>query len=189
MSSRRSSCRILPGRWISINDTVNYDPRRIEEINERLSVGYKLLKKHGLRTTAELLTLQRKLELGLQDSLQAGRVLPPGTGGWSVVAGGEKEGGRVIGGQAQTGGGVEEQVNRLLKQVGMPNARLKVQVQAAEPGLFGMRTLSNSCSMRIRATGSSPSGKVASGGELSRLMLCIKSLVAESIDLATLDLR
>ena len=31
-----------------------------------------------------------------------------------------------------------------------------------------------------------PVGKVASGGELSRLMLCIKSLVAQSIDLATL---
>ena len=40
--------------------------------------------------------------------------------------------------------------------------------------------------MPIKATDSSLSKKVASGGELSRLMLCIKSLVAQSMDMPTL---
>jgi DNA repair protein RecN (Recombination protein N) len=86
--------------------------------------------------------------------------------------------------QAQTGP-LEEQVNRLLKQVGMPNARLKVQVQAAEPGLFGMDAIEFLFDAN-KSNRYEPIRKVASGGELSRLMLCIKSLVAESIDLATL---
>jgi DNA repair protein RecN (Recombination protein N) len=40
--------------------------------------------------------------------------------------------------------------------------------------------------MPIKATAFEPIRKVASGGELSRLMLCIKSLVAQSIDLPTM---
>ena len=36
-----------------IDNHINYDPQRIEEINERLSIGYRLLKKHGLKTTSD----------------------------------------------------------------------------------------------------------------------------------------
>ncbi|HXB95778.1 MAG TPA: hypothetical protein VNU70_11480, partial [Puia sp.] len=86
--------------------------------------------------------------------------------------------------QAQAGP-LEEQVNRLLKQVGMPNARLKVQVEPAELGADGMDAVEFLFDAN-RSNRFEPIRKVASGGELSRLMLCIKSLVAESIDLPTL---
>ena len=190
LSERMSSVQIelqdIAGEVESINEAVNYDPRRIEEINERLSTGYKLLKKHGLHTTSELLALQQQLEYKLQDSLQLEE----------SIAAGEKEVGRLLqeakkkaavlskGRQAQTEP-LEAQVNKLLKQVGMPNARLKVQVQATElngSGMDGIEFLFDA----NKSNRFEPIRKVASGGELSRLMLCIKSLVAESIDLATL---
>jgi len=186
MSSAQIELQDIAGEVESINDAVNYDPRRVEQINERLSIGYKLMKKHGVSTTAELLTLQRHLEDKIQDRLQAEE---------SIVVG-EKEVARLLqemkkkatalskGRQAQTGP-LEEQVNRLLKQVGMPNARLKVQVQAAEPGFSGMDAIEFLFDAN-KSNRYEPVRKVASGGELSRLMLCIKSLVAESIDLATL---
>src|ERR1700722_12288797 len=133
LSERMTSVQIelqdIAGELDSINDAVTYDPQRIEEINGRLSAGYKLLKKHGLRTTSELLELQRQLEYKLQDSLQVEE----------SIAAGEKEVGRLLlevkkkaaelsaGRQAQAGP-LEEKVNKLLKQVGMPNARLKVQL-------------------------------------------------------------
>ena len=186
ISSAQIELQDIAGEVESINDAVNYDPRRVEQINERLSIGYKLMKKHGVSTTAELLTLQRHLEDKIQDRLQAEE---------SIVVG-EKEVARLLqemkkkatalskGRQAQTGP-LEEQVNRLLKQVGMPNARLKVQVQAAEPGFSGMDAIEFLFDAN-KSNRYEPVRKVASGGELSRLMLCIKSLVAESIDLATL---
>jgi DNA repair protein RecN (Recombination protein N) len=168
------------------NDMVNYDPRRIEEINERLSMGYKLLKKHGLRTTAELLALQRKLELGMQDSLQLGE----------TIAGWEREGARLLqevrkkaaeisAGRVAQVPGLEEKVNKLLKQVGMPNARLRVMVGPGELHESGADTVEFLFDAN-KSNRFEPLRKVASGGELSRLMLCIKSLVAESVDLATL---
>ena len=61
--------RILPEKWIQINDKVNYDPERIEQINERISGGYKLLKKHGVKTTNELIAIQYLLHDKLQSVL------------------------------------------------------------------------------------------------------------------------
>ena len=190
LSERMTSVQIelqdIAGELESINDAVTYDPQRIEVINERLSAGYKLLKKHGLRTTSELLELQRQLEYKLQDSLQVEE----------SIAAGEKEVGRLLvevkkkaaalsaGRQAQTGP-LEEKVNKLLKQVGMPNARLKVQLQPADLQPFGADAIDFLFDAN-KSNRYEPIRKVASGGELSRLMLCIKSLVAESIDLATL---
>jgi DNA repair protein RecN (Recombination protein N) len=190
LSDRMSSAQIelqdIAGEVERINEEVGYDPRRIEEINERLSMGYKLLKKHGVQTTAALLDIFRQLEHKLQDSFQVD----------AGIAAGEKEVGRLLqeakkkaavlsrNRQAQTAP-LEEKVNKLLKQVGMPNARLKVQLSLVELNAFG----SDAIEFLFDANKSErfePIRKVASGGELSRLMLCIKSLVAESIDLPTL---
>jgi DNA repair protein RecN (Recombination protein N) len=67
----------------------------------------------------------------------------------------------------------------------MPNARIKVEVKETELNATG----SNEIEFLFDANKSNrfePISKVASGGELSRLMLCIKSLVAQSIDLPTM---
>src|SRR5690606_19483725 len=42
-----------------INDRVQYDPEKIEALNERLSMGYRLMKKHGVQSTSELLVIQK----------------------------------------------------------------------------------------------------------------------------------
>jgi DNA repair protein RecN (Recombination protein N) len=79
----------------------------------------------------------------------------------------------------------EESVNALLKQVGMPNAQIKVSMQTVALGSYGVEQIE----LLFDANKSNrfePIRKVASGGELSRLMLCIKSLVAEYIDLPTM---
>ena len=67
----------------------------------------------------------------------------------------------------------------------MPNAILKVEIKQAALNAYG----SDSIEFLFDANKSGqllPVGKVASGGELSRLMLSVKSLVAQSIDLPTL---
>lgn len=169
-----------------LNDHVNYDPRRIEEINERLSMGYKLLKKHGVQTTGELMRLRDQFEEKLQASLNVDE----------NIAAHEKEAAKLLeearkqaavlskNRHAQTKP-LEDQVNKLLKQVGMPNAQLKVQVTSTDLQAVGMDVIEFLFDAN-KSNRFEPIRKVASGGELSRLMLCIKSLVAESIDLPTL---
>jgi len=186
MSSAQIELQDIAGEVDRINEEVGYDPRRIEEINERLSAGYKLLKKHGVQTTGALVEIYRQLEHKLKDSFQVD----------AGIAAGEKEVARLLqeakkkaavlskNRQAQTGP-LENKVNKLLKQVGMPNARLKVQISPAELDAFGADEIEFLFDAN-KSDRFEPIRKVASGGELSRLMLCIKSLVAESIDLPTL---
>lgn len=168
-----------------------FDPEQMNALQERLSLGFRLLKKHGCRQTADLLLLQQELQTKIENTqaldvqileletrctqqenrllenakqLQATRknTIPD----WSV------------------------RVDRLLKQVGMPTARFQVQLMETPLQPYGM----DSCVFLIDANYSEGQGepnwqpvrKVASGGELSRLMLCIKSLVADRVELPTM---
>ena len=190
LSQRLQSAQIelqdIAGEIERINEEVNHDPRRIEEINERLSIGYKLLKKHGVQETAGLLEILKRLEHKMQDSLQVDAGIAAGDREvqrlWQEA--GKKAEVLSKGRRAQIEA-LQDRVNKLLKQVGMPNARLKVQIDAVELNAFGADDIGFLFDAN-KSNRFEPIRKVASGGELSRLMLCIKSLVAESIDLPTL---
>ena len=73
----------------------------------------------------------------------------------------------------------------MLTQVGMPNARLKAELRQSPLTATGADTVEFLFDAN-KSNQYQPLRKVASGGELSRLMLCIKSLVAKSMDLPTL---
>lgn len=195
LSQRMQSVHIelqdIAGELERVNDQVNYDPRRIETINERISAGYKLLKKHGVRTTQELLAIREELSKKLQAVINRDEQIRQQENEVALLFRTAKEQALLISKnrQAQVKP-LEEQVNKLLHQVGMPNARLKVQVQPAgrDDGRLSPSGI-DSIEFLFDANKSQrfePIRKVASGGELSRLMLCIKSLVARSIDLPTL---
>lgn len=170
----------------NLNDKLSFDAERIQVVSDRLTLGYKLLKKHAVQTTAELLTisdtlqqqldkvlhldtdiatLEKKLEEQLKEATQIATTLS---------ANREKQ-----------IAPFEKQTNKLLAQVGMPNARIKVQLSNTTLHLHGADAIEflfdANKSNRFESI-----KKVASGGELSRLMLSIKSLVAASIQLPTL---
>lgn len=170
----------------SINDSIHFDEKRINLINDRIAAGYKLLKKHGVTTTNELLTIQSELEQKLQAVLNIDE----------AISAKEKQAG-ALHQQAQTLATnisaarnkqvkpLEEKVNKLLHQVGMPNARLKVAITDVKLNELGKDEIEFLFDAN-KSNRFEPIRKVASGGELSRLMLCIKSLVAQHIDLPTM---
>lgn len=169
-----------------INDSVNYDEKRIEWINQRLMDGYKLVKKHNVQNTAQLLEIRNQLEeklkavLDMDDALaakekQTGQLLNEANQLADLLSQARHK-------QSQP---LEEKVNQLLAQVGMPNARMKVELKDNTLALSGKDHIDFLFDAN-KSNRFEPIRKVASGGELSRLMLCIKSLVAQSIDLPTL---
>jgi DNA repair protein RecN (Recombination protein N) len=169
-----------------LNDEVIYDSARIDELNDRISAGYKLMKKHGVQTTAQLLHIRNALNKKLQDVLNIDERIAEQE---KSVA---KKRQKVIEAASKLSEKrnvqtkpFEKNVNTLLVQVGMPNARIKVNIETKEPNENG----SDNVEFVFDANKSNrfePIRKVASGGELSRLMLSIKSLVAQSMDLPTL---
>lgn len=176
----------IQGDVETVNDHIQFDARKMDQLSERIAVGYKLQKKHGVSTTAELLSIYQSLEEKLQAVLNIDE---------SILAR-EKEVGALAKDAAVLAGKIsasrvkqikplQEKVNALLHQVGMPNARLQVQVEEVELNLYGKDQVEFLFDAN-KSNRFEPIRKVASGGELSRLMLCIKSLVAQSLDLPTL---
>jgi len=177
-----------------INDGVFYDTEKINLLNERMAAGYRLLKKHNVTTTTQLLEIKESLAaevdkvINLSDSISKK----------------EKQSQEFYNEALQIAEKIsskrqkqvkpfEEKVNAILSQVGMPNARLKVDMQITKSlNLFGINLIEFLFDANLpsgqegKANRFEPLRKVASGGELSRLMLSIKSLVAKSVQLPTL---
>jgi DNA repair protein RecN (Recombination protein N) len=186
LHSAQIEIKDIAGEVERINDDVVYDPARIEQLNERIATGYKLLKKHGVQTTSQLLEIHRQLDMKLQAVLNIDDLIAKKQKETEVLL---KEvddiGSKLSDKRNKQVKPLTDKVNTLLVQVGMPNARLKVAIEEKAVDASGKDDVEFLFDAN-KSNRFEPVRKVASGGELSRLMLCIKSLVAESIDLPTL---
>ena len=169
-----------------LNDSIGYDEKRIAIINDKMAAGYKLLKKHNVKTTNELLLIQHELEQKLQTILNIDEAILTKEKETLALENKALQQAEILSKARQAQAKpLADKVNYLLHQVGMPNALLKVDVQETALHLFGKNTIEFLFDAN-KSNRFEPIRKVASGGELSRLMLCIKSLVAQSIDLPTM---
>lgn len=167
-------------------DKMDFDASKISTMQERLSQGYHLQKKHKVQSTAALLEIQEALSKDLEAVLHIDEAIETYT---KKVAAAEKDLTKLAADlsdqRKKQAAPFAKQVNHLLHQVGMPNAQLKVQLDEVPFNQFGIDKID----FLFDANNTQkfePIKKVASGGELSRLMLCIKSLVGKSIDLPTM---
>ena len=170
-----------------LESTVHFDADKIQVMNERLSLGYRLLKKHGVNSTNQLVLVQADLSeklrniTNLETQVQQKKIELE-----QMNEEAAKEALKMSIKRQKQIKPFEDKVNALLVQVGMPNAKLRVTIQPDQSlNLSG----SDHIEFLFDANKSNrfePLSKVASGGELSRLMLIIKSLVAKSVHLPTL---
>lgn len=170
-----------------VNSSIQYSPERIQIVNDRISMGYKLQKKHGVTTTAELLHLKDELQEKLSQILNIGEAIQQKEKQSNELLQKCKQSARVISeNRKKIIKPFSEQVNSLLTRVGMPNARFTAEArpldELSDQGTDSIEFLFDA----NKSNRFEPLRKVASGGELSRLMLCIKSLVAKKLQLPTL---
>jgi DNA repair protein RecN (Recombination protein N) len=184
----------IAGEIDNINNGVFYDAEKINLLNERMAEGYRLLKKHGVTTTAQLLEIKERLSAevekvtNLADSISAKEKHSK-----ELYTEALKIAEKISGRRQKQVKSFEEKVNDLLNQVGMPNAKRKVEINTTGIlNLFGNNTIEFLFDANLpsgqegKTNRFEPLRKVASGGELSRLMLSIKSLVAKSVQLPVL---
>lgn len=187
ISSSRIELKDITEELSQIKNEVQYDETRINEITERLEAGYRLLKKHNGSSTADLLDLQKELEAETENTGRLEERI-------SELRKTEASLYSILSDQAislsktrhKISPEVEKRVNALLKRVGMQGAAIKVSLidkkVPDETGLDEVEILFDA-----NKSGKFESiRKIASGGELSRLMLCIKSLVMETEKLPTM---
>jgi len=186
----------LNSAWVELKDIageleteegkVSIDPEQMELLQQRLDNGYKLLKKHGLQATDELIALQANLEEDLKASININEAIGKlETEEAQLHKELLAEGTKLSAARKKTVPSFTDKVNKLLALVGMPNARFEIALEAVAPTVFG----TDSVQFLLDANKSGqlqPVQKAASGGEMSRIMLCIKSLTAKALHMPTL---
>lgn len=173
------------GEMASEQDKIEYDPERIDQVNKRLDLINRLLQKHQVSTVDELLSIQSGLENeseeadDLEDRLKQLR-LELDQSKKCVISTAEalSEVRRVHIDK------LSASLNHLLGDVGMSDGHVEITYRRVEPWKLGIDEveLLFSANKGIRPE---PVAKVASGGEFSRLMFCLKFLLAQKTAMPT----
>jgi len=160
---------------------------RAEEINTRLSLIYNLQKKHRVNTTADLLAIQNDLSDKIQQAVFGDEAIEKLN---TQLTADKKEleqlATKLSANRGKVIPQIEKQVLENLAEMGMANSALKIDlsntIELTKDGADNVRFLFSA----NRGHALAEMSKVASGGELSRLMLSIKSLVAQNTALPTI---
>ncbi len=171
----------------SQGESVEFNPARLDEVNDRLNLIYSLQQKHRVQTVEELITLtneyrnrlstitsydERIAELTIRKEAQFKKV--------------KKQAEVLTKARATAAREVEKQLAARLIPLGMPNVRFQVEMGLKkEPGMQGEDTVNFLFSANKNGMLQSiPS--VASGGEIARVMLSIKAMIAGAVKLPTI---
>jgi DNA repair protein RecN (Recombination protein N) len=171
----------------NIEQRTHTNETRAVEINDRLTIIYNLQKKHRVNTNAELLQLQNDLSEKIQQALFGDEEIEKLQ---KQIAAEkqelEKQAEQLSANRAKAIPDIQNQVTKALAEMGMENSTLKIELSAINAlgtnGIDQVRFLFSANKGHTLAEMS----KVASGGELSRLMLSIKSLIARYTALPTI---
>ena len=162
-----------------LKDDVEYNPERMEWVNERLNTIYSLEQKHHVSTVTELLALQDNYQRQLDEIGSFDEQIAELT---QLVAASYQEllqQATVISAQRKASSEkIAEQLAQMVVPLGMPNIRFRIDIAPKEePDIDGIDDI---CFMFSANKNSElqPVAETASGGEISRLMLCIKAMIA-----------
>ena len=168
-------------------EQVEYNPERMDEVNDRLNLIYTLQKKHRVESVAALIELMEGFERKLSQLSQGDDRIEALTA--------EVEQGRILVMEQaerlsevrrQAASQVEQEIVSRLALLGMPNVRFAVEIgRRKEPGSHGMDTVNFLFSANKNAHLQSISS-VASGGETARVMLSLKAMIAGAVKLPTI---
>ena len=169
------------------SDLVFNDPENLELINQKLQVIYNLQKKHQVLTVEELLAIQSELESKVVSVTTLEQEI---SGFETTIIDLEKHLDNIAliisKNRSEAIPKLSEQLITILGQLGMPNVRFKIEIIPSNTyHLNGKDTLQFLFSAN-KGTDFGLLKKVASGGEMSRIMLAVKSILSQYSKLPTI---
>lgn len=168
-------------------EEVEFNPARLDEVNARLNLIYSLQQKHRVDTVKALLSLQESYALQLSAITSSDEDI-------ARLEAQVKELFSQVTTQAQVlteartraAREVERQMAARLVPLGMPNVRFQVEMGVRkEPGMHGADTVNFLFSANKNGVLQNISS-VASGGEIARVMLSVKAMIAGAVKLPTI---
>lgn len=168
------------------NSKLEFSPDRLTIIKERLDLIYSLEQKHKVSTVKDLIEIMNNLDKKINDiqsyDVQIEKIQKKIDDANTSL---NKTSAEITKKRESIIPQVEKKTLELLQQLGMPNASFKIMLTKAtclnsygQDNVTFMFSANKNVELQDIA-------KVASGGELSRVMLCLKSLIAKSVALPT----
>lgn len=167
---------------------VEFDPQRAEFLKERINLLYRLLKKHRSNSVSDLLTLQDELQRKANLTSNLDEALADAQKKYTSAQSELKDAAKKLtASRKKIFEPLTKDITKLLKELGIPDATLQVDHQEIAPASSGADSIELLFSANKGITPRSLA-QVASGGEFSRLMFCIKYVMAEKTAMPTLVL-
>jgi len=161
-------------------ENISFDPERMQLLNERRDVLYRLLQKHQVTTIDELIKLKEDFSNKIADITSLDEKIISVKKEMSVKLDKlNKTAEKISDNRKKVIPEIEKEISILLSQLGMSDGKIKINHE--KKNVLTSSGYDNVVFMFSANKGHEPRelSKIASGGELSRLMLCIKSLIAE----------
>ena len=185
LTSARLEIEDIAAEVEDVNGRTEMNPEELARVEERLSLLYGLLQKHGVGTVEELIAERDRLESLVQDA--AGKDVREAEARARMAAA-EKAHAELCGQlhkqRSAAAGVLSQAIETQLHALDLDHAVFRVSVEDAAPGASG----ADSIRFLFSAAGTQPSPveKAASGGELSRIMLSLKAVMARYKAMTTL---
>lgn len=191
LSSRITSIKIelddIVSELENANEEVDFNPNELEKINDRLQLIYSLQKKHQVSSVKELLNVYEELSAKVEQVENASEIINKKQAEIDDVASKLDDVAQLISVEREKViPKLQKELEHLLTELGMPNARFSIKVLPSKNYLSNGK---NELEFLFSANKGGNFGelkKVASGGELSRIMLSVKKILSENIHLPTI---
>lgn len=165
---------------------IDFDPKRLEQVNSMLDKIYSLEHKHNVTTINELLILQKDLETKLSNIDNSDEEISKLLKKEQVLS---DECGRLADEltaiRTKSAKKIEKEMPERLIALGIPKVRFAVNIENKELGNDGHDRVSFMFSANT-STPMQPVAQVASGGEIARVMLSLKAMISGAVKLPTI---
>ncbi|MDR1884137.1 MAG: DNA repair protein RecN [Prevotella sp.] len=177
---------LATGMERSAND-VEFSPERLACVESRLDLIYSLQKKHHAASVSGLLSLYKELAQKIENIDSSGRQVEDLEKEAALKYGKMLNLAKELSGRRKAiTGELEKGLVGKISNLGIPNIRFRCEITTeSHPDVYGMDNLLFLFSANKNAP-LQPVAEVASGGEISRLMLCLKSMIAGATALPTI---
>jgi DNA repair protein RecN (Recombination protein N) len=168
-------------------ESIDSNPNELEKLNDRLQLIYNLQKKHYVNTIPELIGIQEALSVKVDQVENAEGIINQKQQQIQEVSIKLDEVAMLISSaRKKIIPNLKKELEYLLSELGMPEARFSIEVSTSDSFLSNGK---DKLSFLFSANKGGSFGelkKVASGGELSRIMLAIKKILSENTQLPTI---
>ena len=191
LASRMESCYIelkdLAGEIAGRTEQVEFNPERLEYVNERLNTIYDLQQKHRVDTLEDLLRIEEEYREKLNAITHSDEHIHALQQQCDqALESMKKQAGRLTSLRQKAASVVERQMKEKLIPLGIPNVQFKVELTPKEvPDETGTDKINFLFSANKNGQ-LQPISQVASGGEIARVMLSLKAMISGAVKLPTI---